>query len=51
MDYRHADRADFDSELAIHGRVADSVAADSSPGSGLEALSAEHALRAPRGLP
>ncbi|MDQ3721815.1 MAG: HD domain-containing protein [Actinomycetota bacterium] len=30
MDYRHADTADFDTELAIEGRIADSVALDSS---------------------
>jgi len=30
MDYRHADMADFDTELAIEGRIADSVALDSS---------------------
>ena len=30
MDYRHADTADFDSELAIEGRIADSVALESS---------------------
>ncbi len=29
MDYRHADTADFDTELAIEGRIADSVALDS----------------------
>ena len=30
MDYRHADTADFDAELAIEGRIADSVALDTS---------------------
>ncbi|HEV2774079.1 MAG TPA: HD domain-containing phosphohydrolase [Solirubrobacteraceae bacterium] len=30
MEYRHADTADFDSELAIEGRIADSVAIDTS---------------------
>ena len=30
MDYRHADTADFDTELAIEGRIADSVALDTS---------------------
>ena len=30
IDYRHADLADFDTELAIEGRIADSVALDSS---------------------
>ena len=33
MDYRHADTADFDRELAIEGRIADSVATDSAAGS------------------
>jgi putative nucleotidyltransferase with HDIG domain len=36
MDYRHADTADFDSELAITGRIADSVSTDSVAGSGLD---------------
>ena len=35
MDYRHADTADFDSELAIHARIADSVSTDNVAGSGL----------------
>jgi putative nucleotidyltransferase with HDIG domain len=30
MDYRHADTADFDTELAIESRIADSVALDTS---------------------
>jgi putative nucleotidyltransferase with HDIG domain len=30
MDYRHADTADFDTELAIEGRIADSLALDTS---------------------
>jgi putative nucleotidyltransferase with HDIG domain len=34
LDYRHADTADFDTELAIEGRIADSVATDSAAGSG-----------------
>lgn len=34
LEYRHADRADFDTELAIEGRIADSVATDSAAGSG-----------------
>jgi putative nucleotidyltransferase with HDIG domain len=34
LEYRHADTADFDSELAIEGRIADSVATDSAAGSG-----------------
>jgi putative nucleotidyltransferase with HDIG domain len=38
MDYRHADAADFDSELAIHSRIADSVSTDSAAGSGLGPL-------------
>lgn len=38
MDYRHADAADFDSELAIHSRIAASVSTDSAAGSGLGAL-------------
>ncbi len=38
IDYRHADTADFDSELAIHARIADSVSTDSVAGSGLGAL-------------
>ncbi len=37
LDYRHADRADFDTELAIHSRIADSVSTDSVAGSGLGA--------------
>ena len=38
IDYRHADSADFDSELAIHERIEDSVSTDSVAGSGLGAL-------------
>jgi putative nucleotidyltransferase with HDIG domain len=38
IDYRHADTADFDFELAIQGRIADSVSTDSVAGSGLGAL-------------
>jgi putative nucleotidyltransferase with HDIG domain len=34
IEYRHADTADFDIELAIEGRIADSVATDSAAGSG-----------------
>ncbi|HWC27645.1 MAG TPA: HD domain-containing phosphohydrolase, partial [Solirubrobacteraceae bacterium] len=34
LEYRHADAADFDTELAIEGRIADSVATDSATGSG-----------------
>ncbi len=34
LEYRHADTADFDFELAIEGRIADSVATDSAAGSG-----------------
>jgi putative nucleotidyltransferase with HDIG domain len=37
-DYRHADSADFDSELRIHERIEDSVSTDSAAGSGLGAL-------------
>jgi putative nucleotidyltransferase with HDIG domain len=35
IDYRHADTADFDSELAIHSRIADAITTDSVAGSGL----------------
>jgi putative nucleotidyltransferase with HDIG domain len=35
MDYRHADTADFDSELAIQSRIADAITTDSAAGSGL----------------
>jgi putative nucleotidyltransferase with HDIG domain len=35
LDYRHADTADFDSELRIQSRIADSVSTDSVAGSGL----------------
>lgn len=41
IDYRHADQADFDTELAIHSRIADSVATDSAAGSGVGALAAK----------
>ena len=41
MDYRHADGADFDAELQIHGRIADSVSTDSVAGSGLGALASK----------
>jgi hypothetical protein len=41
MDYRHADGADFDTELQIHGRIADSVSTDSVAGSGLGALASK----------
>jgi putative nucleotidyltransferase with HDIG domain len=44
MDYRHADAADFDSELAIQSRIADSVSTDSAAGSGLGPL----AVKPPR---
>jgi putative nucleotidyltransferase with HDIG domain len=43
MDYRHADTADFDSELAIHARIADSVSTDNVAGSGLGSQAAEPA--------
>jgi putative nucleotidyltransferase with HDIG domain len=45
MDYRHADTADFDSELAIHGRIADSVSTDSVAGSGLDSGAAKRPRR------
>jgi hypothetical protein len=35
--YRHADRADFDAELLIERRIADSIATDSRTGSGVGA--------------
>jgi len=35
MDYRHADTADFDSELAIQSRIADAISTDSATGSGV----------------
>jgi putative nucleotidyltransferase with HDIG domain len=35
IDYRHADTADFDSELAIQSRIADAVSTDSAAGSGV----------------
>lgn len=35
MDYRHADTADFDSELAIQSRIADAISTDSAAGSGV----------------
>ena len=38
LDYRHADTADFDSELAIQSRIADSISRDSVAGSGLGAI-------------
>lgn len=34
LEYRHADTADFDTELAIESRIADSVATDPAAGSG-----------------
>ncbi len=43
LDYRHADTADFDTELAIQSRIADSVSTDSVAGSGLGALAAKQA--------
>ena len=43
IDYRHADTADFDTELAIQSRIADSVSTDSVAGSGLGALAAKPA--------
>lgn len=38
MDYRHADTADFDSELAIQSRIADAISPDSAAGSGVGAV-------------
>lgn len=38
LEYRHADSADFDSELAIQSRIADSVSTDSDAGSGTGAI-------------
>jgi putative nucleotidyltransferase with HDIG domain len=41
MDYRHADTADFDSELAIQSRIADAISTDSAAGSGLGAVASK----------
>jgi putative nucleotidyltransferase with HDIG domain len=41
IDYRHADTADFDSELAIQSRIADAISTDSAAGSGLGAAAAK----------
>jgi putative nucleotidyltransferase with HDIG domain len=41
MDYRHADTADFDSELAIQSRIADAITTDSAAGSGLGVATAK----------
>ena len=38
MDYRHADTANFDSELAIQSRIADAISTDSAAGSGVGAV-------------
>jgi len=38
MEYRHADTANFDSELAIQSRIADAISTDSAAGSGVGAL-------------
>lgn len=38
LEYRHADTADFDSELAIESRIADAVSTDSAAGSGMSAI-------------
>jgi putative nucleotidyltransferase with HDIG domain len=38
MDYRHADTADFDSELAIQSRIADAISTDSAAGSTIGAV-------------
>jgi putative nucleotidyltransferase with HDIG domain len=48
IDYRHADTADFDSELAIQSRIADSVSTDSVAGSGLGALAMKPAQQPPQ---
>jgi len=37
-EYRHADSADFDTELAIQSRIADAVSTDSAAGSGTGAI-------------
>jgi HD-GYP domain-containing protein (c-di-GMP phosphodiesterase class II) len=37
LEYRHADTADFDSELAIQSRIADAVSTDTAAGSGMGA--------------
>jgi putative nucleotidyltransferase with HDIG domain len=39
LEYRHADSADFDSELAIQSRIADAVSTDFATGSGTGAMS------------
>ncbi len=39
LDYRHADAADFDAELVLQRRIADSIATDSEAGSGLDPMS------------
>ncbi len=53
-DYRHADDADFDAELLIERRIADSIATDSRTGSGIGGLAARSSAivsdRAPRRL-
>lgn len=41
LDYRHADRADFDVELAIERRIAESVSPDPAAGGGLIATAGE----------
>jgi len=42
LDYRHADTADFDRELAMESRIADAVSSDAQPsGSGGSALARE----------
>jgi putative nucleotidyltransferase with HDIG domain len=38
LEYRHADTADFDSELAIQSRIADAVSTDPGSGSGMGAF-------------
>ena len=41
IEYRHADTADFDSELAIQSRIADAISTDSAAGSGVGALASK----------
>jgi putative nucleotidyltransferase with HDIG domain len=48
LEYRHADTANFDAELAIQGRIADSVSTDSVAGSGFGAPTSEDVRPLPR---
>ncbi len=43
MEYRHADTADFGSELAIQSRIADAISTDSAAGSGVGAVAGKPA--------